>query len=90
MPPSDDSTTDTQADLHRIAAVAALEAARALSQMGFSAQAEGANIIARQGKTTWRVTNRVRFQPGIRQQVLHQLSADIISALVNRLPTKAH
>jgi len=71
-----------------IAEAAAIEAARGLRAMGFDeARADGPDIIARKGKTTWRLINRVRSAPGIRERLLDRFVSHLMSGLVNRLPS---
>ena len=84
---------EEQAERHvqRIAEAAAIEAAQALLQHGFDeARAEGADIVLRRGKTTWRVINRVRYEPGIRERVQDQFARFVVSNLVNQRPSTAH
>ncbi len=82
---------DAERHVQRIAEAAAVEAAQALLQHGFDkARADGANMVLRQGKTTWRVINRVRYEPGIRQRVQDQFAGFVVSNLVNQRPSTVH
>ena len=84
---------EEQAERHvqRIAEAAAIEAAQELLQHGFDeARAEGADLVLRQGKTTWRVINRVRHEPGIRERVQAQFASFVVSNLVNQRPSTVH
>ena len=84
---------DEQVERHvqRIAEAAAVEAAQALLQHGFDeARAEGADLVLRHGKTTWRVINRVRHEPGIRERVQDQFVRFVVSNLVNQQPSTVH
>lgn len=84
---------EADADRHvqRIGEAAAIEAARALLQYGFDeARAEGTTLVLRQGKTTWRIVNRVRHDPGVRERVQDQFVRFVVGNLVNRPPSTAH
>lgn len=85
MPP--DGQVDGQGQ--RVAAAAAIKAARALLQHGFDdARADGANLVLRQGRTTWRIINRVRHEPGMGERVREQFAAMVVGNLVNGPPAR--
>lgn len=82
---------DPDKAIAHIAEAAAIEVAGELLARGFAeARAEGPNVIARQGKITWRIINRVRHEPGIRARVHEQFAALVVANLVNRLPSREH
>ncbi len=80
--PVSNSECASASDLEQqLACAAAREAAHDLRAWGFaSAEAEGPNLVLRSGggKTAWRVTNRITYQPGVRAQV-HELLAGMIA-----------
>ncbi len=77
-------------DVRHLACIAAAQAARDLLQRGFDqAEADGANLIARSRRITWRVTNRITYRPGARAELLACFDAAVTRALLTPLPTES-
>ena len=83
-------TADPEAGVRLIAETAALKAANELRLSGYDSRAEGPDVLARKGKTSWRLINRVtRSEPGMREKVLDQFAACVANNIVSRPPSTA-
>lgn len=72
----------SQRDAERVVATGVAEAAQNLLREGFDAvEADGSALVLQAGRTRWKVTNRVRYAAGTRQQVWDYVAKAIVQSL---------